>query len=257
MGIRTENAKALYLEGIRDGRAREAVTKYTGARYTQHSTGVADGVEGFVAFFEPFIERNPKRHIEIVRALEEGQYVFVHAYQSMNDGESEWVTTDFFDTDDTGKIIEHWDVIAPFAASTPSGRTTVDGASAVSDLGDTQANKARVREMFEQALIPEDGGSKLTEYVAADCISHDAGLPDGVSAFAGQACGPRRLLAYREVVLTVAQGNFVATLSRASLSGKEQAQVDLFRLARGKIVERWSNAEDVPPPEQWGNSGKF
>lgn len=257
MGIRTENAKALYLEGIRDGRAREAVTKYTGERYTQHSTGVADGVEGFVAFFEHFIERNPKRHIEIVRALEEGQHVFVHAYQSMNDGESQWVTTDFFDTDDAGKIIEHWDVIAPFAPSTPSGHTAVDGATEVSDLADTQANKARVREMFEQALIPEGGGSKLAEYVVEGCISHDPVVADGVSALSVLACGPQRELAYSEVVLTVAQGNFVATLSRASRAGNEQAQVDLFRLVGGKVVERWSNAEDVPPPEQWGNSGKF
>lgn len=54
MGQKLENAKALYLEGIRDGNARAAVTKYTGARYTQHSTGVRDGVEGFVEFFEPY-----------------------------------------------------------------------------------------------------------------------------------------------------------------------------------------------------------
>ncbi|MEL6852810.1 MAG: hypothetical protein AAFP92_30145 [Bacteroidota bacterium] len=37
-----QNAKNLYLEGIRDGNAREAVYKYTGDRYTQHSTGVKD-----------------------------------------------------------------------------------------------------------------------------------------------------------------------------------------------------------------------
>ena len=53
MGKKLENAKALYYEGIRDGNVREAVTKYTGERYTQHSTGVRDGIEGFVEFFEP------------------------------------------------------------------------------------------------------------------------------------------------------------------------------------------------------------
>ncbi|MGI9646057.1 MAG: hypothetical protein ACR2O6_12195 [Ilumatobacteraceae bacterium] len=47
-------------------------------------------VEGFVAFFEPFIANNPKRDIRIVRALEDGNHVFVHAYQSLNDGEAEW-----------------------------------------------------------------------------------------------------------------------------------------------------------------------
>ena len=129
MGQKLENAKNLYLEGIRDGNAREAVTKYTGDRYTQHSTGVRDGIEGFVEFFEPFISRNPKRDIQIVRGWEDGQYVFIHAFQSLNDGEAKWVTTDFFDTDANDKIIEHWDVIAEYAESTPSGHTSVDGAN--------------------------------------------------------------------------------------------------------------------------------
>ncbi|MBT8203232.1 MAG: hypothetical protein KJO87_08005, partial [Acidimicrobiia bacterium] len=89
MSRKIENATALYLEGIRDGNAREAVTKYTGDRYTQHSTGVRDGIEGFVEFFEDFIERNPVRDIEIKRTLEDGRYLFVHAYQSLNNGDAE------------------------------------------------------------------------------------------------------------------------------------------------------------------------
>ena len=118
MGTAKENAIALYMEGIRDGHPREAVAKYTGARYTQHSTGVADGAEGFVAFFEPFIARNPGRDIRVVRALQDGRYVFLQAYQNINDGEAEWITTDFFDSDENGKIVEHWDVIAPVAYGT-------------------------------------------------------------------------------------------------------------------------------------------
>lgn len=59
MGNKLDNARNLYPEGIRDGHARAAVTKYTGDRYIQHSIGVRDGVEGFVEFFEPFIARNP------------------------------------------------------------------------------------------------------------------------------------------------------------------------------------------------------
>lgn len=75
MGRKIENASGLYLEGIRDGNPREAVAKYTGDRYTQHSTGVPDGADGFVQFFEDFIERNPARDIRIVRAVEDGQYL--------------------------------------------------------------------------------------------------------------------------------------------------------------------------------------
>ena len=103
------------------GDQREAVAQYTGDRYTQHSTGVSDGDEGFVEFFEPFIGRNPHRDIRVVRAIEDGRHVFVHAYQSLNHGETQWVTMDFFDTDDDDKIIEHWDVIAPYSSVDPLG----------------------------------------------------------------------------------------------------------------------------------------
>ncbi len=107
MHPKLQNARHLYLEGIRDGHYREAVEAYTGDRYTQHSTGVKDDKEGFIEFFSEFVERSPRRDIQIVRGWVDRQYVFLQAYQNINDGEAEWVTTDFFDTDEHDKIIEH------------------------------------------------------------------------------------------------------------------------------------------------------
>ena len=46
MGQRLENAKALYLGAIRDGNVAEAMARYAGGRYTQHSTPVKDGSAG-------------------------------------------------------------------------------------------------------------------------------------------------------------------------------------------------------------------
>ena len=257
MSKKLDHAKALYLEGIRDGHAREAVTRYTGNRYTQHSTGVRDGVEGFVEFFEPFIERNPTRDIQIVRAIEDGRYVFIHAYQSLNNGKAEWVTTDFFDTDSDDLIIEHWDVIAAYTSDTPSGHTSVDGPTEVEDLALTEANKALVRSMVEDLLMPSGDASKATNYIAEDIVRHAADLEDGLGAFQAMLRSPDRGVQYHEIVLLVGQGNFVATLCRASQGGREIAQVDLYRLAGGQIVERWDNAEEVPSAADSVNSGKF
>ena len=108
MNRKLANASALYLEGIRDGRVREAVEAYTGDRYTQHSTGVAEGVEGFVEFFEPFVERTRVRDIRILRSIVDGRFVFVHVYQDLDKGKARWVTTDLFETDSDDKIIEPW-----------------------------------------------------------------------------------------------------------------------------------------------------
>ncbi len=257
MSKRLENAVNLYLEGIRDGKAREAVTKYTGARYTQHSTGVKDGVEGFVEFFEPFVARNPVRDIQILRALEDGQYVFLQVYQSLNDGESQWVTTDFFDTDEDGKIIEHWDVISKYAPQTPSGHTSVDGPTEITDLGKTEENKQIVRDLVRDVLVgvkPEN----INNYVSGEqYIQHNADMPDGLEHFNALALAKDRPLVYGELVLLVGQGNFVATLCKALWQGQPLAQVDVYRIQDGKVVEHWDNAEPVPPEEEWANSGKF
>lgn len=258
MSRRIDNAKGLYLDGIRDGRPREAVAKYTGDRYTQHSTGVGDGQEGFIAFFEPFVERNPVRDIQIVRALEDGPHVFLHAYQSLNDGEYEWITTDFFDTDADGRIVEHWDVIAPYASRTPSGHTSIDGPTEVEDLDRTEANKTVVRALITEALMDAGDPSAFDRYISADTyVQHSAEVEDGLAPFKSLMLDPARPLVYDEIVLLVGQGNFVATLCRTRWDGAEQAQVDLFRLEDGLIVEHWDNAEPVPPRDEWANSGKF
>jgi predicted SnoaL-like aldol condensation-catalyzing enzyme len=49
MSKKLENAKNLYLQGIKEGNM-EVVKKYSGNRYTQHSTGVTDGAQGFMDF---------------------------------------------------------------------------------------------------------------------------------------------------------------------------------------------------------------
>jgi len=219
---------------------------------------VRDGVEGFVEFFEPFIERNPVRDIQIVRAIEDGRYVFVHAYQSLNNREAEWVTMDFFDTDNDEKIVEHWDVIAPYSGSTPSGHTSVDGPTEVADLERTDENKALVRAMIHDVLIPGGDPTNVGQYISAETyIQHDAEVADGLEEFRPLAVDPDKSLVYDEIVLLVGQGNFVATLCRARWEGAPYAQADLFRIDDGVIVEHWDAAEAIGPEDEWVNSGKF
>lgn len=257
MSKKIHSAKSLYLEGIRDGKVREAVEKHTGDRYTQHSTGVRDGVEGFVAFFEPFVARNPIRDIDLVRAFEDGQYVFVHAYQSLNNGESKWVTMDFFDTDADDKIIEHWDVITEYKDQAESGRTQVDGPTEIENIADTQENKALVRSMIQDLLMPGGDVDAASHYISQDYTQHTLDLPDGLEPFLQSLKSSGRSFWYSEIVLLVGCGNFVATLCRATRDGQEYAQTDLFRVENGKIIEHWDAAEPVPADADLANGGKF
>lgn len=252
MSEKLENARQLYFEGIRDGNYVEAVNKYTGDRYTQHSTGVKDGKAGFIEFFGDFIRRNPDRDIQIVRQLEDGPYVFIQVFQDINNGDARWVTTDFFDTDEKEKIVEHWDVIAEYSDTTPSGHTSLDGATEITDLDRTGDNKELVRNLIHEALTPGGNRGKLDQYISTEqCIQHNKDSADGITPFGN--------LNYHEIVLIVGQGNFVATLCRVTRtengSETELAQVDLFRIENGKVVELWSNTE--PVPSESINSGKF
>ena len=256
MHPKLQNARGIYTVGIIEGRPREAVERVTGDRYTQHSTGVGDGPEGFVEFFTTFLERNPVRDIQILRGLVDGNLVFLHAFQSLNDGEAQWVTMDILDTDDDDKMIEHWDVIAAYNESNPSGRSNIDGPTEITDLDKTEANKAIVHELMTDLLMKGGDVSRIDEYIAEDYIQHNPDAPDGRATFQALLEAPDRPLWYDEVVLMVGEGNFVATLSRAHWDDIEYAQMDLFRLEDGKVVEHWDAAEPVPTGPQ-PNSGKF
>ena len=255
MAAPLESAIALYIEGIAEGRPAEAVAAYTGDRYTQHSTGVKDGREGFIEFFTEFLERTPKREIEVVRGWDDGRYAFVHVHQRLNDGEAEWVTTDFFDTDESGKIVEHWDVISAYTGPGVSGRTQVDGPTEVTDLDRTEANKAVVRAMIENCLMTGATADRIDEFFADDYLQHNPEVADGLEPFKAFAHDPDRSLNYDEIVLLVGKGSFVATLCKASWDDRPLAQVDIFRLADDRIVEHWDNSE--PVPEHSVNTGKF
>ncbi|MEL6546139.1 MAG: hypothetical protein AAFQ82_16035 [Myxococcota bacterium] len=255
MGKGLVNVRRVYIEGIAEGRAREAVSKYTGHRYTQHSTGVGDGVEGFLAFFEPFVERNPKREIELVRVLEDGQWVFCHAYQSLNDGAAKWVTTDMFYTDPDGLVLEHWDTIAPFVDSTCSGENVIFGTSEVDELADSARTKAVVLE-YTKRVRQERRFDALESFVGEDLIQHHAEIGAGRSGLSSwlnsEASGQ-----YEMLFKLIGQGNFAMTYGKRFLDGKETAVFDVYRVEDDTIVEQWSNEETIGPRETWGNSGKF
>ncbi len=254
-----ENAKGLYLLGIRDGKPAEAAAAYTGDRYTQHSTGVKDGADGFVEFFDGFLERNPVRDIEIVRSWQDGNLVFLHVAQSLNNGEYKYVTADILEADENGKMIEHWDVIAEMVDETVSGHSQVDGPTEITDLDKTDANKAIVTNFITDVLI--NGEDKSTDYVSTETyIQHNPQVGDGLEGlgvFLGQLAEQGVSMTYSKIHKIVGSGNFVATLSELDFGGTPMAAMDIFRLDDGLIVEHWDVMEEIGPEDTWVNSGKF
>ncbi len=255
MSKRSDNAMGLYLEGIRDGKPQQAQDKYTGRRYTQHSTGVGDGSQGFVDFFLPFIQRNPKRDIHVLRMIEDGPYVFCHVYQSLNDGEAQWITMDMFDTDSEGRIIEHWDVIAPYISDTASGEDMTAGPEQPTQLDKTDLNKSIVKE-YTKLVLTMGQVDLIDEFVAPNLIQHAADLPNGRDALA-DALNSGQAGRCEMMFKLIGQGDLVATLSKTIRQDKAHATFDLYRLENGMITEHWETSEEILPREEWTNSGKF
>ncbi len=104
-----KNAIAFYRMAY-EGNPSGAVAKYIGREYIQHNPDVADGLQGFIDYFDRMQREYPDKSIEFVRCIAEGDLVALHTHQVWPGGE-EYVTMDFLRFDGQGKICEHWDSI--------------------------------------------------------------------------------------------------------------------------------------------------
>ena len=104
-----ENAIAFYKTAY-EGNPKKAVELYVGNEYIQHNPDVADGLNGFIEYFDRMQTEYPKKSIEFVRCIAEGDLVALHTHQIWPDND-QYVTMDFFRFDQNGKICEHWDAI--------------------------------------------------------------------------------------------------------------------------------------------------
>lgn len=104
-----ENAIAFYKTAYL-GNPKLAVEKYVGDEYIQHNPDVANGLQGFIDYFEKMQSEYPDKSIEFVRCIAEGDLVALHSHQTWP-GNDQYVTMDFFRFDEKGKICEHWDSI--------------------------------------------------------------------------------------------------------------------------------------------------
>lgn len=105
-----------------EGNPRKAIKLYVGDEYVQHNPEVADGPDGFVAYFERMQLEYPEKRIEFVRCIAEGELVALHTHQTWP-GNDQYVTMDFLRFDEHGKICEHWDAIQQVPAESKNPNT--------------------------------------------------------------------------------------------------------------------------------------
>jgi len=226
-------------------------------KYIQHNLAVADGLEGFGAVMKHLPEGSARARVN--RAFQDGDYVVTHTEYDFFGPKAGFDVFRF----EEGKIVEHWDNLQDIEPANASGRTQFDGATEITNLEKTEANKATVAKFVDSILINGDM-SQISRFIDPDdhdYLQHNPGVADGLKGL-GQALGELAKqgmpMVYTKNHLIIGEGNFVLSVSEGEFLKQHVGFYDLFRLASGKIVEHWDTIEVIPTRSEWKNSnGKF
>jgi predicted SnoaL-like aldol condensation-catalyzing enzyme len=255
MNISNKEKAVALLNSIETG-DQNAIGYVNPVKYTQHNLAVGDGLAGFGAVLQALPKNSAK--VNVVRSFSDGEYVFTHTDYNFFGPK---IGFDLFKFED-GLIVEHWDNLDEKSATlNPSGRSQIDGPTAIEDLNKTDENKTLVAKFVDTILV-NGQFEQLNTFFEGDIYhQHNTAIADGLSGL-GQALEAMAKngikMVYSKNHKILGEGNFVLSISEGTFADQPTSFYDLFRVENGKIVEHWDVMETIIPKAQWKNTnGKF
>lgn len=260
-----EDASALLLS-FNSGDASLA-RKILSPNYKQHNQHYKDGAEALISAIPDMKGTKTTIH----RAFSDNDYVMLHSEDKLPSGESS-VAFDIFRFEN-GKIVEHWDNIAPKTPANPSGRTQTDGRTSI-DSKVKSAQTKKIAQSFVSEVLLKGRTKELTRFIGAQYIQHNSTIADGLDGLGNALDSMAKngvIMRYHKIHKVLASGDFALVVSEGELgrigevpegvlTGKSGAPAvafyDLFRVEQGKIVEHWDIIEPLLSHAENGN-GKF
>lgn len=239
--------------------SEDGVRQHIAPDYIQHNPFVPTGRDAVIGIL-PALKQTGIGYTNH-RILRDGDFVVLHNSftNAQAFGAPEIVTFDILRMQD-GQAAEHWDAITPVVEKTASGRSQVDGSTAVTDLDKTAANKALAVALIEDVLMGKNPG-KITEYISQERYEqHNPHIKDGLNGIVeavGALTAQNNMFKYTKIHKVLGEGNFVLAVSEGEWGGKAQAFYDLFQVENGKMVAHWDIIQEIPSTGLANSNGMF
>ncbi|MDG1729849.1 MAG: nuclear transport factor 2 family protein [Algibacter sp.] len=228
--------------------------------YIQHNPFIPTGRDAFISLL-PVLEQNGTQ-LENIRLIEDGSFVVAHNVWTNAGVFGYGDTTVSFDIlrfDANGKIAEHWDALQAWEFPTVNGNTMTDGPTTITNLDETEANKALAVNIIQDVLMGQNPNN-ITNYIAEDYIQHNPQIDNGLQGIQDAVAfltSINNMFQYNTIHKVIGEGNFVLTVSEGTWNGTSNAFYDLFRMENGKAVEHWDVIQPVPTEGLVNDNGMF
>jgi predicted SnoaL-like aldol condensation-catalyzing enzyme len=237
------------------------IDKYVSPDYIQHNPTIANGPDALRQLVETLHASNPDSRNVIEHVIAQGDLVLLQTDAGVTATSKGAAIVDVFRVQN-GKLAEHWDTIQPVPATTVSGHDmfstlSLPATATPGPEADTATNESIVLSYLRD-LAGKHDLSAVSRYVSPSLYQHDPTLADGAAAT--EKAYADLFAEYPDYTATVAkvvaQGDLVAVHTHVQDHPGDlgTSVYEIFRVQHGKIVEHWSDTQNVPATSVNGNS---